>query len=61
MDELPEVLTPGEVSRLFGVDPKTVLRWADAGKIPCFRTPGGHHRFRRDDILPMIQTTSAAR
>ena len=47
-------MTPGEVARLFGVDPKTVTRWADAGKLPVLRTLGGHRRYPRaaiDDIL----------
>ena len=55
---LPEVLNPGQIARLFGVNPKTVTRWADAGQIPHFTTPGGHHRFRRDDILPLIHVVA---
>lgn len=51
LDNLPEILTPGTVARLFAVDPKTVYRWAIAGKLPYFRTPGGHCRFERDKIL----------
>lgn len=39
------LLTPGEVAKLFRVDPKTVTRWAAAGRIPSVRTPGGHRRF----------------
>jgi excisionase family DNA binding protein len=42
-----DVLTPGEVAILFRVDPKTVTRWADTGKIESFRTPGHHRRFRK--------------
>ena len=40
------LLTPGEVASLFRVDPKTVTRWATAGRIGSIRTPGGHRRFR---------------
>ena len=40
------LLTPGEVATLFRVDPKTVTRWASAGRIGSIRTPGGHRRFR---------------
>jgi excisionase family DNA binding protein len=36
------------------VDPKTVSRWARAGKIPSVRTPGGHRRFRRSDVERLI-------
>jgi excisionase family DNA binding protein len=44
------LLTPGEVARLFRVDPKTVVRWAAAGRIPSLRTPGGHCRFLESDV-----------
>lgn len=45
------LMTPGEVARLFRVDPKTVTRWAASGRIPSIRTPGGHARFRKSDVL----------
>lgn len=43
-------MTPGEVAELFRVDPKTVTRWAVAGKIQSMKTPGGHRRFRVADV-----------
>lgn len=43
-------LTSGQVARILGVSPKTVYRWATAGRIPCAVTLGGHRRFRTDDI-----------
>ena len=55
MTEIPDVLTPGEVASLLRVDPKTVARWERAGKIRCFRTLGGHRRFRREDVLAIIE------
>ena len=39
------LLTPSEVAALFRVNPKTVTRWARAGKITAIRTLGGHRRF----------------
>lgn len=45
-----KLLTPGEVARLFGVDPKTVTAWARSGKIPSIKTPGGHRRYRQSDV-----------
>ncbi len=39
------LLTPGEVAQMFRVNPKTVTRWARAGKISAIRTLGGHRRF----------------
>ncbi len=54
-----DLLTATEVSRLFGVDPKTVTRWARAGKLPAsFRTLGGHRRWRRDEIEATIAARS---
>ena len=43
-------LTPAQVARILGVSPKTVYRWATAGRIPCVVTLGGHRRFRVDDV-----------
>jgi len=43
-------LSLSEASRLLGVHYTTLRRWADAGNVPCFRTPGGHRRFRVRDL-----------
>lgn len=40
-----------EAAGLLGVHPTTVRTWADKGEIPSRRTPGGHRRFRRRDLL----------
>lgn len=42
-----DVMTPGEVALFCGVDPKTVTRWAESGRLAYYRTLGGHRRFRR--------------
>jgi excisionase family DNA binding protein len=44
------LLTPGEVAALFRVDPKTVTRWAKAGKLTAIRTLGGHRRYRENEV-----------
>lgn len=49
-----DLIAPAEVAALLYVDPKTVSRWAMAGKIHSIRTPGGHRRFLRSEILAMI-------
>jgi excisionase family DNA binding protein len=49
------LLTPGEVASLFRVDPKTVTRWAAAGRINSIRTPGGHRRFRESEIRELLR------
>jgi excisionase family DNA binding protein len=43
-------LSLAEASEVVGVHPTTLRRWTDAGSIPCFRTPGGHRRFRVKDL-----------
>jgi len=55
----PDILTPGEVARLFRVDPKTVTRWANTGKLLSFRTLGGQRRFRREDVEAAIKAVAA--
>ncbi|MET8317580.1 BldC family transcriptional regulator [Rhodococcus erythropolis] len=45
-----EFFTPKQVAALFGVHPKTVSRWAKAGKIASVTTLGGHHRYRSADV-----------
>jgi excisionase family DNA binding protein len=54
------LLTPGEVASLFRVDPKTVTRWAAAGRISSIRTPGGHHRFRESEVRALLRGDAAA-
>jgi len=55
------LLTPGEVAALFRVDPKTVTRWATAGRISSIRTPGGHRRFRETEVAALLSGQPAAR
>jgi excisionase family DNA binding protein len=52
--EPEELLTPGQVARLFGVDPKTVTRWAAAGKINASHTLGGHRRYRAAEVHSLL-------
>lgn len=48
------LLTPAEVARMFRVDPKTVTRWANAGRLPSIRTLGGHRRFREAEVRALL-------
>jgi excisionase family DNA binding protein len=50
-----ELLTPSEVAVMFRVNPKTVTRWARAGKISAVRTLGGHRRFRASEIRRFLE------
>lgn len=53
------LLTPGEVGHLFRVDPKTVTRWAAAGRLDSIRTPGGHRRFRESAVQALLAEGAA--
>ena len=48
------LLTPAEVASLFRVDPKTVTRWAQAGKLTSIRTLGGHRRYREHEVRELF-------
>ena len=48
------LLTPSEVAQLFRVSPKTVTRWARAGKLTAMRTLGGHRRFRESEVREFL-------
>lgn len=55
------LLTPAEVAAMFRVDPKTVTRWAKAGKLSSIRTLGGHRRYREEEVqgfLSRMRTTA---
>jgi excisionase family DNA binding protein len=47
-------LALGAASRLVGVGPDTLRRWADSGKVQSYQTPGGHRRFLRSSLEAMI-------
>ncbi|MBM9433904.1 BldC family transcriptional regulator [Flaviflexus equikiangi] len=53
-----DLLTPSQVAALFHVDPKTVTRWANAGKLSSIRTLGGHRRFRREEVEKLLTATA---
>jgi excisionase family DNA binding protein len=63
MDENPQpeqLLTPSEVAAMFRVNPKTVTRWARAGKISAIRTLGGHRRFKASEIRKYLEQVDEA-
>lgn len=53
------LMTPSEVASLFRVDPKTVTRWAAAGRLGSIRTPGGHRRFRQSEVYALLNGSGA--
>lgn len=57
LNDSESLLTPSEVAELFRVDPKTVTRWAKAGKLNAVRTLGGHRRYRRSEVVKLLGST----
>ena len=58
MNRIPDaevLLTPKEVAQRFHVNPKTVTRWAKAGKLTPIRTLGGHRRYRESEVLERLR------
>ncbi len=51
-----KLLTPAEVASLFRVDPKTVTRWAKAGKLTSIRTLGGHRRYKESEVRALLKS-----
>jgi len=52
------LLTPAEVAALFRVDPKTVTRWAKAGKLTSIKTLGGHRRYKESEVKALLKSIS---
>lgn len=56
MSETPEWVSLRQAAEILGVHPATVRNWADKGDLPSRRTPGGHRRFRKSDLLHYAET-----
>ena len=54
-----QLLTTTEVARQFRVNPKTVRRWALAGKITALMTPGGQRRFSANEVRALLEAAEA--
>ena len=61
VDAPEQLLTPSEVAAMFRVNPKTVTRWARAGKLTAIRTLGGHRRFKVSEIKRCLEEMSVER
>ena len=57
----PDWISLGPASRRLGVDPDTLRRWADDGRIRAYATPGGHRRFLRPDLDRLVMARVAER
>jgi excisionase family DNA binding protein len=54
-------LSLGPASRLVGVDPDTLRRWANDGRVEAYLTPGGHRRFDRRALERLSATRRPTR
>ncbi len=45
------VFTTFEAAKLCHVSPLSIINWVNAGRLSAFRTPGGHRRIRREDLI----------
>jgi excisionase family DNA binding protein len=43
-----------EACQMLGVDQSTLRRWSDSGKVPVFRTPGGHRRYAESELRALV-------
>ncbi len=53
-------ITLGQACKLLGVNESTLRRWADAGHVRSFRTPGGHRRFSEEDLRALVAGQSVS-
>jgi excisionase family DNA binding protein len=54
------VFTSSQAARYLGVSLATIRRWADAGHLSCYRTPGGQRRFSREQLDNFIVSLQPA-
>ncbi len=57
----PDWVTLGEASRLLGIAPGTLRRWADEGRVAVFTTPGGHRRFSKAALRSLLPSERSSR
>jgi excisionase family DNA binding protein len=49
------IFTTHEVSHLLHVNPRSVINWIEQSLLSSYRTPGGHRRIRREDLLAFLR------
>ena len=61
IDEQHDELVPAggwlsirEACAFLGVDQSTLRRWTNDGRVPVFKTPGGHRRYAREDLRALV-------
>jgi excisionase family DNA binding protein len=56
----PDWLTLGQAATYLGVAQSTLRKWSDEGRVTAFYTPGGHRRFRLDELDAFVETSRPA-
>ena len=56
--ETKQSFSTSEVARYCHVTADTIRKWAEAGRIQVFKTPGGHRRIRREDLIRFLRENS---
>jgi len=53
--EMKQSFSTSEVAKYCHVTADTIRKWAEAGRIQVFKTPGGHRRIRREDLIRFLR------
>ena len=53
---MEEVYTTHQVARFCRVQPVTIIRWIESGKLKAYKTPGGHRRVERKDLIAFLES-----
>jgi len=56
--ETKQSFSTSEVARYCHVTADTIRKWSEAGRIQVFKTPGGHRRIRREDLVRFLRDNS---
>jgi len=47
---MDNIFSSKQVANILGVNESSIKRWTNSGELKCFKTPGGHRKFKKDDI-----------
>ena len=54
--KIPDVFSTHSAAKFCRVTPMTIIRWIEEGRINAYKTPGGHRRIMRDDLIVFCQS-----
>ena len=54
MPEQKKLYSTADLAKLLSIDASTVKRWADSGRLQCYKTIGGHRRFSLEQIQSFV-------